>query len=63
VLQNGYLTSGSNDYTINIWNPIDGTLKRTIPSSASALIVLQNGDLASGSADATIKFGIQLMEH
>jgi WD40 repeat protein len=58
VLQNGDLASGSSDYTIKIWNPIDGTLKRTLNGHTNvvyALTVLQNGDLASGSWDKTIK--------
>ncbi len=58
VLQNGDLASGSYDTTIKIWNPIDGTLKRTLIGhifSVSAFTVLQNGDLASGSSDFAIK--------
>ena len=58
VLQNGDLASGSNDLAIKIWNPINGTLKRTLNGHTSyvlALTVLQNGDLASGSFDNTIK--------
>jgi WD40 repeat protein len=58
VLQNGDLASGSWDSTIKIWNPIDGTLKRTLnehTDEVCALTVLQNGDLASGSRDKTIK--------
>ena len=58
VLSNGYLASGSLDYTINIWNTDDGVLTRTLTrhtKSGYTLAVLQNGDLASGSADYTIK--------
>jgi WD40 repeat protein len=51
VLQNGDSASGSWDNTIKIWNPIDGTLKRTLNHDKDhdnlALTVLQNGDLAS----------------
>jgi WD40 repeat protein len=58
VLQNGDLVS-SGDFvsSIKIWNPIDGTLKRTLYGHTSyvrALTILQNGDLASGSDDNTI---------
>ncbi len=58
VLQNGDLASSSADATIKIWNPNNGTLKRTLNghnSSVWSLTVLQNGDLASGSSDYTIK--------
>ena len=55
VLQNGDLVSGGSDY-INKWNPIDGSLKRTLKLRLTgnidfviALMVLQNGDLVSGS--------------
>ncbi len=57
LLQNGYLASGSAGRTIKIWNPINGTLKRTLNGHTdwvNALTVLQNGDYASGSADRTI---------
>ena len=47
------------DNTIKIWNPNDGTLKRTLTGHTNghvySLVVLPNGDLASGSADNTIK--------
>jgi WD40 repeat protein len=52
VLQNGDLASGSGDTSIKIWNPIDGTLKKTLNGHTNwvyVLTVLQNGDLASGS--------------
>jgi WD40 repeat protein len=58
VLQNGDLASGSDDLTIKIWNPNNGTLKRTLNGHnlhVNALTVLQNGDLASGSWYNTIK--------
>ena len=51
VLQNDDLASGSTDTTIQIWNPINGTLIRTLNGLthwANALTVLQNGDNASG---------------
>jgi WD40 repeat protein len=60
VLQNGDLASGSADNKKKIWNPIDGTLKRTLKGHThwvNALTFLKNGDLASGSADRTIKIG------
>ena len=60
VLQNGYLASGSADRAIKIWNPINGTFKRTLNGhthSVNALTVLQNGDIASVSANRSIKIG------
>ena len=45
-LANGDLASASLDYTIKIWNPNDGTLKRTItgntirPFAISALLTI-----------------------
>ena len=57
VLLNGDLASGSYE-EIKIWNPTDGTLKRTLEGhsdTALSLAVLPNGDLASGSYDGTIK--------
>ncbi len=54
VLPNGDLASGSADKTIDIWNPTEGTLLRTLTGHTSivyALTVLPNGDLASGSGD------------
>jgi WD40 repeat protein len=36
-LQNGDLVSGSNDATIKIWNPIDGSLKRTLRKHTDAV--------------------------
>jgi len=58
TLPNGDLVSGSWDNTIKIWNPNDGTLKRTLnghTSEVRALTTLPNGDLVSGSMDKTIK--------
>jgi WD40 repeat protein len=58
TLLNGDLASGSYDTTINIWNPIDATLKKTLKGHSCgvySLTTLLNGDLASGSADTTIK--------
>jgi WD40 repeat protein len=43
---------------IKIWNPNDGTLKRTInghTGSVITLTTLPNGDIVSGSGDRTIK--------
>ena len=43
---------------MKIWNPINGTLKRTWNGHTENILartVLQNGDLASGSADRTMK--------
>jgi WD40 repeat protein len=43
---------------MKIWNPINGTLNRTLnghTENVLARTVLQNGDLASGSADGTFK--------
>jgi WD40 repeat protein len=58
LLSNGDLVSGSEDYTINIWNIVDGTVKRTLHSHKNHILALQeldNGDLVSGSNDCTIK--------
>ena len=52
VLPNGHLASGSDDKTIKIWNPTDGSVIRTLSGHSSevlALAVLPNGHLASGS--------------
>ncbi|CAF1635084.1 unnamed protein product, partial [Didymodactylos carnosus] len=51
VLTNGELASGSFDKTIKIWNPKDGTVKRTLKAHFPVwiLISLPNGDLVSGS--------------
>ena len=52
------MASGSADRTMKIWNPINGTLKRTLNGHTEYVLartVLQNGDLASGSADRTMK--------
>ena len=57
-LSNGDLVSGSEDYTINIWNIVDGTVKRTLHGHKNHILALQeldNGDLVSGSKDGTIK--------
>jgi WD40 repeat protein len=43
---------------MKIWNPINGTLKRTLNGHTEYVLartLLQNGDLASGSADRTMK--------
>ncbi len=43
---------------MKIWNPINGTFKRTLNGQTDyvlALTLLQNCDLADGSADRTIK--------
>jgi WD40 repeat protein len=43
---------------MKIWNPINGTFKRTLNGHAEyvfALTLLQNGDLASGSANRTME--------
>jgi WD40 repeat protein len=58
ILQNGDLVSGSDDSTIKIWNPNDGTLKRTLNGHTGwvrSLTTLPNGDLVSGSDDCRIK--------
>jgi len=61
VLPNGYLASGSDDYTIKIWdiNAAAGSEAiRTIIAHTSyvlALKVLANGDLASGAYDSKVK--------
>ena len=57
VLANGDLASGSDDMTINIWNPLDGSLKITIKGHTdrvNALVGHSNGNLISGSKDKTI---------
>ena len=35
VLQNGYLVSGSDDYTIKIWNAATGALIQTLTGDTS----------------------------
>jgi hypothetical protein len=51
-----YLVSGSDDTTTRIWNPHDGTLKRTINVNTwvEALTTLSNGDLVSGLLSRSI---------
>ncbi len=57
TLLNGDLVSGSFSNTINIWNPNDGSLRRTLISKkyTVALTRLSNGGLVSGSYDSTFK--------
>jgi WD40 repeat protein len=58
ALQNGDIARGSQDFSIKIWNPNEGTLKRTLnghTSNVHALTLLKSGDLVSGSLDRTIK--------
>jgi WD40 repeat protein len=55
------LLSRSPDWTIKIWNPHDGTLKRTLNGHnghVRSLTTLSNGDLVSGSNDRKIKIWI-----
>jgi WD40 repeat protein len=43
---------------MKIWNPINGTLKRTLNGHTEYVLartVLQNGDLTRGLADRTMK--------
>ena len=57
TLSNGDLVSSSYQ-EIKIWNPEDGTLKRTLTGlsyEVGILATLLNGDLASGSSDGVIK--------
>ena len=54
VLSNGNLASASNDKTIKIWNPLNGSLIRILTGHSNwviSVIELLNGDLASGSKD------------
>jgi len=58
VLENGDLVSGSEDKTIKLWNPIDGSLKKTINGHTGAvgtLVAHRNGSFISSSTDKTIK--------
>ena len=44
--------------TIKIWNPLDGSLKRTITGHKGDVLALvghSNGNIISGSVDKTIK--------
>ena len=53
-----WLSSGSGDFTVKIWNPDDGSLIRTLIGHVHwvrSLAVLKNGSLASGCYDNTIK--------
>ena len=57
VLENGDLVSGSEDKTIKLWNPIDGSLKKTINGHTGAvgtLVAHRNGSFISSSTDKTI---------
>jgi WD40 repeat protein len=58
VLGNGYLVSASDDSTIKIWNPHDGSLVETLNQHAGqvkSLDLLPNSFLISGSSDYTIR--------
>ena len=59
MLNNGDLASGSDDKTVKIWNPNDGTILRTIhghSDSVTSLVVLTNDQLVTGSpSQPTIK--------
>lgn len=58
VLPNGYLASGSADYSIRIWEPVGGSVVKILNGHTNyvrSLIVLENGDLASGSDDRQIR--------
>ena len=58
VLANGDLASGSNDGTIKIWSPSDGSLKKTITGNEYSICALAghpNGSIISGSLDKIIK--------
>ena len=58
VFSNGYLASGSNDQTVKIWNPLNGTQLYDLTGhtyKVKVLETLSNGNLASGAWDNTIK--------
>jgi WD40 repeat protein len=58
ALPNGDLVTGLTDMTIKIWNPNDGTLKRTLNGHTGrvySLTTLSNGDLVSGSFGQSIQ--------
>ncbi len=52
------MASGSDDFTVKIWDSESGLIRKTLIGHTEyvrTLTVLQNGDLASGSQDLTIK--------
>ena len=58
VLKNGYLISGSKDYSIKIWDTKSVLLKQTLTGhfgDVVSIVVLPNDHLASASDDKTIK--------
>lgn len=56
VLNTGELVSTSRDYTIKIWDPLTGSLLRSIPlqDSIEHLVVMPSGVLIGGSMKGTI---------
>ena len=58
ALPDSTLASSSSDYTIKIWDTLNGKLLKTLTGhtgSVTSLAVLLNNTLASGSGDKTIK--------
>jgi len=59
VLQTGNLASGSDDETVRIWNPNNGSLLFTLTGHdgfVSTLVTLPNGNIASaGRYDNTVR--------
>ena len=57
--QGGTLASGSNDYTVKLWDARSGKLLRTLKGHEGTVYSVafdaQDGTLASGSADETVK--------
>jgi WD40 repeat protein len=57
LLPNGYVASGGDDNKIIIWNPVDGSVFKTLNDhidSVRSLAVLKNGNLISGSRSIVI---------
>jgi WD40 repeat protein len=58
LFPNGDLASAGDDANIKIWNPMDGSLKRTLTGHTSAIYsldVMNNGLLVSASYDYTVR--------